>query len=286
LAKSNKNMNDNKVLSVFRRLSRRKCRLMPICGGSAPRRYGIEVDGVAPKAAEIGEEVLRGWLADGRIEPCDGGYRIAAAGLSWLRRRLAEGDGFQEQHQPRTRRVIDFEGARQPAIVSEPESPLRWLASRKDKSGVPLLAPFQLEAGERLRSDYEFAGITARVTSCWDSGAGGGGESSGQNAAAALQDNVMAARQRVTRAIAAVGPELCGVLLDVCCHAKGLEEAEKAEGWPQRSGKVVLQIALTRLARHYGLISEEQLGKAARRKLQQWGAAGYRPSIDGDEEAC
>lgn len=227
---------------------------------------------------------MRGWLADGRIEPCASGYRITAAGLCWLRRRLAEGDGFQEQHQPRTSQVVDIEGVRQPVLVSEPESPLRWLARRKDKNGVPLLAAFQVEAGERLRADYEFAGITARVTSSWNPAAGSGGESSGQNAAAAMQDNVMAARQRVTRALAAVGPELCGVLLDVCCHAKGLEEAEKAEGWPQRSGKVVLQIALTRLARHYGLVSDEQIGQGLRRKLQHWGAAGYRPAIGGEEE--
>ena len=74
-----------------------------------------------------------------------------------------------------------------------------------------------------------------------------------------LTENVLAARQRVVRALASVGPELSGVLVDVCCHLKGLEEAEKTEGWPQRSGKVILQIALTRLARHYGLVSDSQI---------------------------
>lgn len=41
--------------------------------------------------------------------------------------------------------------------------------------------------------------------------------------------------------------------IDICCELKGLEEAEKSQCWPQRAGKVVLQLALTRLARHYGL---------------------------------
>ena len=83
------------------------------------------------------------------------------------------------------------------------------------------------------------------------------------------------------RALMAVGPEVAGVLVDICCELKGLEEAEKENGWPQRAGKVVLQIALTRLARHYGLIGKEVGGEQPRgRRLRHWGSDDYRPTLD------
>jgi hypothetical protein len=42
----------------------------------------------------------------------------------------------------------------------------------------------------------------------------------------------------------------------------------------------VPQIALTWLAKHYGLISEDNLDRRGR-GLRHWGASDYRPSIDG-----
>ena len=71
-----------------------------------------------------------------------------------------------------------------------------------------------------------------------------------------MTDLVIASRQRVRLAMEACGPEFSGLLMDVCCFLRGLEQVEHERGWPLRSAKIVLQLALDRLARHYGLRDE------------------------------
>ena len=160
------------------------------------------------------------------------------------------------------------------------ESPIAWLARRRDKDGRPMISEEQLAAGERLRADFWFAQMTPRVTADWGGVGSGSGRRGAPGVGVELQDGVIAATERVRRALSAVGPELAGVLIDVCCHLKGLEEAERMAGWPQRSGKVVLDMALTSLARHYGLLRGDS---AAAPRVRHWGADDYRPALGGDE---
>jgi hypothetical protein len=134
-------------------------------------------------------------------------------------------------------------------------------------------------AGERLAADFWHAQLSPRVTANWSASATSRRERrAAPGFGVELGDNVVAARQRVNRALAAVGPELGGILLDVCCHDVGLEAAERAHGWPQRAGKVILQMALTCLARHYGLLMADT-GPGTHR-LRHWGSDDYRPDLD------
>ena len=189
-------------------------------------------------------------------------------------------DPYRAQHQIRTLAEREIGGARCPVVVNDGESPLGWLKSRKDRNGRALISDEQFAAGERLRSDYWFAHLNQRVTSNWSALAPSSRARRGAPSnTAMLRDEVIAAKERVMRALMAVGPEVAGVLVDVCCELKGLEEAEKENGWPQRAGKVVLQIALTRLARHYGLI-EAEAPRPGKRKPRHWGAPDYRPTLD------
>lgn len=236
--------------------------------------------------AVIASGELEALLARDLIEAVPGGYRLSDAGRAWLKRELAAGDRFQAQHSARRADLCETEdGESHVVIVNDAESPLAWLARRKDKSGAPLITAPQFAAGERLRADYTYAALTPRMTARYSAEPSGG--RGGANNAAHLSDTVLAARQRVSRALGAVGPELASVLIDVCCHLKGLEEAERHEGWPKRSGKVILQMALTSLARHYGLISDVEGSAGVRRRLQHWGASDYRPSVEDErQEAC
>jgi len=169
------------------------------------------------------------------------------------------------------------------------DSPLTWLSRRRDRSGVAMISAEQKAAGDRLAADYLFAEMMPRVTSSWSGMPGERGRSrGGHHGGVELRDQAIGARQRVRRALEAVGPELSSLLIDVCCHERGLEVLERNAGWPARSGKVVLQLALTRLARHYGLLAPvaEASAPETRRAVQHWGADGYRPTLetatDGD----
>lgn len=174
---------------------------------------------------------------------------------------------FLAQHAALERRMV--EGAS--ALVDAQESPLAWLARRK------LVGPAEFEAGERLRRDLDMGAILPRVTANWSANVASGprGASGGD-----ITDLALAARQRVNRALAAAGPEFSGLLVDVCGFLKGLETVESERGWPRRSGKVVLSLALGVLARHYGVCAQAT-GPARGGGLRHWGAQDYRPRIDG-----
>lgn len=192
---------------------------------------------------------------------------ISTAGWAYLARRGAlrggsDLDPFLVQHlDPRYRAAERPEG-RVRVTINEAESPLAWLARRKGRNGQPLIAPDRLQAGERLRAEFTRAQLTPRVTSNWTAAVAQGPRGGGAMGAAALTDAVISARERVRQALDAVGPEFAGLLLDVCCFLKGLEDVERERRWPPRSAKVVLQLGLDRLARHYGF-SNEARGQAA-----------------------
>ncbi|MBU7580820.1 MAG: hypothetical protein KAF27_10185 [Porphyrobacter sp.] len=125
--------------------------------------------------------------------------------------------------------------------VNLAESPLAWLHARGH------LSDRLFDAGEALRGDYERAQLPASITMRWDpvrvKGTGERG--------LAPSEKQIAARQRFDGAIRAAGKGLEDILWRVVCAGEALPEAEKGLGWPTRSGKLVLKIALERVAEFY-----------------------------------
>lgn len=128
--------------------------------------------------------------------------------------------------------------------VNLAESPLGWLFARG------LLTQAQYDAGERLRCDWERAQLAPKVTMTWDSAPvsrGRGGSTLGPDLCEAQID----AKARFEAAVSAAGPGLSDILWRVVCAGEGMREAESALGWPARAGKVVLTLALDRVATFY-----------------------------------
>jgi len=130
---------------------------------------------------------------------------------------------------------------RRSVTVNLAESPLGWLHAHGH------LDDRLFAAGERLRADYERAQLGPSLTMRWEPvrirGTNGGG--------LAPSERQLAARQRFDGAIAAAGKGLEDILWRVVCACETVPAAEKALDWPARSGKLVLRLALDRVADFY-----------------------------------
>ena len=188
----------------------------------------------------------------------------------------AQIDRHRGRHLSLAQRQIATEFGRASVTVDEAESPLAWLARRRGRDGRALIEAHQLQAGERLRADFTCANLMPRTTANWASPVVS--DRRGGERAAHFSETMIAARQRVHAALDAAGPEFAGLLVDVCCFLKGLADIERERTWPARSAKVVLQLGLDRLARHYGYAGEAR-GRA-RAPLRTWLAEDAAFKVD------
>ena len=235
-------------------------------------------------AAILADELIGEGLAHRMVVDGEAHLAITAPGRMRVRRFQhqmnerraapdAEGlDAFRAQHDVVSRQRIEHESGASTAYFNEGESPLLWMRRRKGADGRPLIGAAAFAAGERLRQDYTLGQMAPRMTADWSNPLSGARKSGspGMNAT----ESMMAARQRVSKALDAVGPEFSGLLFDLCCFLKGLEAIEREHRWPVRSGKVVAHLALQRLARHYGFADEAAGPRSG--TMRTWHDAGPR----------
>ncbi len=128
--------------------------------------------------------------------------------------------------------------------INHGESPVAWLHARGH------LTRRQRDAGERLRADYERAALPGRITMMWDAPPASKGRRGPAPASEASRVQIDC-RRHFDAAIARAGPGLGDILWRVACAGETLLSAERALGWPARSGKLVLALALDRVADYY-----------------------------------
>lgn len=199
---------------------------------------------------------LKDWIActdpDARVAR----YFITATGRAALRRLTAQDENRAGGFGDKPRSAADDMGwdivtldhdHRGPMRYHVTESPLIGLARRRDRDGALFLSRDLVTTGERLREDFELVQLATGDATGWDQAAIGQLPVLRADAAPAAK----AAYDRVRAALADLGPGLGDVVLRCCCLLEGLDQTEKTMGWSARSGKIVLRIALDRLARHY-----------------------------------
>ncbi|MBK8458451.1 MAG: hypothetical protein IPL47_16175 [Phyllobacteriaceae bacterium] len=226
--------------------------IQPACGRGTALLRGA---GRAPIAVPV--DIIAGLAAEKAVRR-EGGLlvrndRAEAAGRRQIRERRETPGGIEDSD------------------VDAAESPLGLLRRLKGRHGEAFLAEAEFRAGERLRIDYTKGNIMPRLGANWEASVASSRRAGGM---ADLTDAALAARLRVERAIGAVGPELSGLLIDICCFLKGLEQVERERDLPQRSAKVLLKAGLASLARHY----EPDAGEGRRTRFH-WGTADFRPAI-------
>jgi hypothetical protein len=184
--------------------------------------------------------------------------RLTRRGRDLVRRRLAS-----KKAAPVSRTASSRQSASRPHAAQRAscQTALEWLRRRQDGNGEPMITDTLFDAGERLRADWFFAGLDQPVTVNWELGQP---SSVGGPAAGTLSDRRLDARDRVHRALGAVGPALAQVLVAICCEDRRLVAIERAAGWPDRSAKIVVRIGLEMLAVHYGMLRHASVMDAAR----------------------
>lgn len=259
---------DETLAREARRILRRLCETGAVLAIAADMEKAVVVrdgpDGATTRTGVVDRPVaqamaLKGWIAThgaARISR----YYVTAAGRTALEQLLKRPGpqvrGFSETQVPFGAEPDEMEGVTSETRKSRymlAESPLAALARRREKDGTPFLTDKMVQAGERLREDFELSQMGERITQDWDRFLAPGGNT---GPSVFVGSAPSAARARVASALADLGPGLSDVVLRCCCYLEGLETAEKRLGWSARSGKIVLRIALMRLRKHY----EETLG--------------------------
>lgn len=240
-----------------------------LLAGDAGRRDGehFVVEPAAGRPVRHAAAPILTLISDGVLAGDATACRATPETAGWLKRQMLGEAPYAGQHRLA---AIGSDGAEHNLA----ESPLLRLARPSGGEGAFLDAA-QVEAGERLRQLVERAQLQGRVTMSYSPTHSVAGGRRGK--AAETGDMAIDARRRLDAIARALPADCFGVAVDVCGFLKGLQQVEQERGWPRRSAKLVLRIALQQLAQYFGLAVAAE-GTETRRP-HTWLGEGARPTV-------
>ncbi len=243
---------DKKLARVLRRMVQQNCALALQGDGS----YAAQLDGKV--CARLSAAEAKRACSSGLVDVwADQSLHANPQSETWLARFDApvREAAFALQHRDmQCVSVIDPDGRIFSADKNMAESPLAWLRLHKGSNNAPFLSAAEYAAGERFRADYARSSLSQKLCANWEAPARSGTASGPRNPVLDAADSALAAKDRVMKAMDALGPGLNDIIFGMCIRETSLEALERARKWPRRTAKVVLKLALDRLARHYGLL--------------------------------
>ncbi len=202
--------------------------------------------------ARVSRQLVQALVSDGAIMAGTDGvtYLLAPAGMSRLTREsAAPGESYGAQHRPIVARsAIDAAGAITSLRGHDPNAALKRLAALRDSAGNQWFTRVELVAAERLRADWLAGEIGMVRGSDWAAPPQSGASRGPGNATESAMIRCCEARARAADAMAALAAPLRRAVEIVCLQEAGFEALERALGWPARSGKLALKLALAQLA--------------------------------------
>ncbi|MGF1462096.1 MAG: DUF6456 domain-containing protein [Maricaulaceae bacterium] len=167
----------------------------------------------------------------------------------WVRTGVIEPAGGSQRWRLRTRggAAPSASAGVTSATAGAGEDPLQRLA-RLTSGGSAWFTADEIAAAERLRAAARRSEAANAVVADWT---GAPQSKSPRTPGLAGAERAVMARADVRAALGALGPELAPIVERACVREQGLEAIEAAWGWPKRSAKVVLKLALRRLDGFY-----------------------------------
>jgi hypothetical protein len=235
-------------------------RLTHIGAVLAPLRDG-DGHGVFPRGdrrrgpmARLRVEDVQALVMDGALTPSGiaGSYFISAAGRARVAREAAEAEAFQRQHFPLVERtIVEGDAVLRTVKGRDVAGPVAQLARLADGAGASFFTGREISAARRFWEDHELGQRGLLRGSDWTAPPMGSAPRGAGGAQERAVHGSIEARQRTEAALAALPASLAAALRAFLLDETGLEALERNRGWRQRSGKLVLKLALELLADHY-----------------------------------